>query len=73
MSANDTLIQIHLNGEDREISSGLSVHALLLELELQPEMIVVEHNRQILSRDRYPQVEVSPGDTLELVHFVGGG
>ncbi len=73
MSVSDTLIQIRLNGEDREIPAGLDVRALLLELGLKPEMIVVEHNREILSRESYPDVAVSSGDTLELVHFVGGG
>ena len=28
---------------------------------------------EILSRSRYDEVEVHEGDTLELVHFVGGG
>jgi thiamine biosynthesis protein ThiS len=36
-------------------------------------MIVVELNRDILERDAYEDVPVSEGDTIELVHFVGGG
>jgi sulfur carrier protein len=36
-------------------------------------MVVVELNRDILDRERYSDVGVSDGDTLELVHFVGGG
>jgi sulfur carrier protein len=36
-------------------------------------MVVVELNRDILERDRYREVAVSDGDTIELVHFVGGG
>jgi sulfur carrier protein len=35
--------------------------------------VVVERNREILSRERYGEVEVEAGDVLELVHFVGGG
>jgi sulfur carrier protein len=36
-------------------------------------MVVVELNREILERDGYEGVPVSEGDTIELVHFVGGG
>ena len=68
-----TTMQIRLNGKDREVSRGLTVRSLLEELELHPGMVVVELNREILERDGYDDVEVSEGDTIELVHFVGGG
>ena len=66
-------IGVRLNGDDRQIPSGLSVRALLEELDLTPDLIVVERNRDILNRDSYAEVEVTEGDVLELVHFVGGG
>jgi thiamine biosynthesis protein ThiS len=35
---------------------------------------VVERNREILrDRDSFPLVELATGDTIEIVHFVGGG
>ncbi len=72
MNAKDT-IQVRVNGKDRDIEPGQTVHALLDSLELHPGMVVVELNKQILSRDTYAAHEVRPGDTIELVHFVGGG
>ena len=66
-------IRVQVNGKEREISEGLTVRTLLEELELHPGMVVVELNREILERDSYGEVGVSEGDTLELVHFVGGG
>jgi thiamine biosynthesis protein ThiS len=66
-------MRIRLNGKDREIRGGHTVRSLLRELELEPAMIVVEHNRDILERDSYEDVPVKEGDTIELVHFVGGG
>lgn len=66
-------IRIRLNGKDREIDGGLSVTGLLESLELNPALVVVELNREILDRNRYPETPVSGGDSLELVHFVGGG
>lgn len=72
MEATDT-IRIRLNGKERELEAGHTVTSLLESLELHPGMVVVELNRDILERDRYRDVAVSDGDTIELVHFVGGG
>jgi thiamine biosynthesis protein ThiS len=66
-------IQVQVNGKEREIQSGLSVHELVESFDLNPLLIVVELNREILSRDQFKDVQVSDGDSVELVHFVGGG
>ncbi len=66
-------IAVQLNGKEREIPGGLSVKGLLESLELNPALVVVELNREILNRSQYPDTLVTEGDTLELVHFVGGG
>lgn len=68
-----TRILVHLNGKDRELDGGHTVRTLLETLDLKPGMVVVELNRTILERDSYDRVNVSDGDTIELVHFVGGG
>jgi sulfur carrier protein len=62
-----------LNGKERELDAGHTLTSLLESLDLHPGMIVVELNRDIVDRDRYGEVGVSDGDTIELVHFVGGG
>ncbi len=67
------MIQVRLNGKDREIESDLTVMDLLESLELNPHMVVVELNREILSRDVIGDVRVEDGDQVEVVHFVGGG
>ena len=66
-------IQVHVNGKEREVRSGLSVHQLVKSFDLNPLLIVVELNREILTRDQFKDVQVSEGDAVELVHFVGGG
>lgn len=66
-------IKVQLNGKERVIDRGHTVRSLLSSLELNPGMVVVELNRDILERDRYEDFAVAEGDTLELVHFVGGG
>lgn len=66
-------IPIRLNGESRDVRDGQNLEELLRSLELEPRLIVVEHNGDIVRRERYPEVRVAAGDAIELVHFVGGG
>jgi thiamine biosynthesis protein ThiS len=67
------MIDIQVNGEVRSVGREMTIDELLRSLDLQPRMIVVEHNGEIVRRERYDQVQVEAGDALELVHFVGGG
>ena len=64
---------VHINGEEREIESGLSVTQLLEELEIRPARVVVELNRDVLARDAFATTALKDGDKIEIVHFVGGG
>ena len=66
-------IDVQLNGRSRSVPAHLTVKGLLEHLDLQPELVVVEHNLRILDRSTYASVPVAAGDRLELVHFVGGG
>jgi thiamine biosynthesis protein ThiS len=66
-------IHVSVNGKEREVPSGLSVQELVESFDLSPLLIVVELNREILDRDQFKDIQVSDGDAVELVHFVGGG
>jgi thiamine biosynthesis protein ThiS len=66
-------VKIHINGEEKEISDGLSIAQLLDELQIRPARVVVELNRDIVSREAHASTTLKQGDALEIVHFVGGG
>jgi len=66
-------MKVEVNGESREFVAGGSVLVLLAELEIDPRMVVVERNREIVRRDQLDRVPVEDGDRFEIVHFVGGG
>lgn len=66
-------MSVTINGDVREVPAGLTVAGLIEHLGLHPRLIVVEHNREILDRQKYDQTSVTEGDVFELVHFVGGG
>jgi thiamine biosynthesis protein ThiS len=66
-------VQITLNGEQFELDQPVSVADLLSKLDIDPRRVAVEHNLAILKRQRFPEVVVHAGDTVEIVNFVGGG
>jgi thiamine biosynthesis protein ThiS len=64
---------VTINGDSREIPDGLSVAGLIEHLGLVGGRVAVERNREVLSRDAWRDTQLAAGDTLEIVHFVGGG
>lgn len=70
--ARDT-VTVRINGDERQIPAGLTVPELLAHLGLNPRLVVVEHNGDILRRDALDGVAALANDRFELVHFVGGG
>lgn len=68
-----TEISIELNGDTHRVAAGLSVADLVRTLDLEPEKVAVERNREIVPRSTLGQVQVLDKDEYEIVHFVGGG
>lgn len=66
-------MQLTINGEPRNVSDAGSVEALLRQLELDPRAVVVELNRVIIRRPALASTTLAENDTVEIVHFVGGG
>ncbi len=66
-------MQIQINGEKRDFATEITVTKMLQELKIRPGRVVVELNRDILSRDAYEDTHLKEGDAIEIVHFVGGG
>ena len=67
------MVNIHLNGEVREIAHQIDVNGLLREFHLSEKRVAVELNGRVVSRADWPQTIVNDGDRVEVVHFVGGG
>ena len=66
-------MEITFNGKPHELPAGTSIQDLLDQLRLDCLQIVVEHNHNIITRQRLAETTLNDGDTLEVVHFVGGG
>jgi sulfur carrier protein len=66
-------MKLVVHGEDRGIEDGATIAELLQSKDLRPEMVVVEHNGEIVSRGRYGEIHLAPGDNLEVVQMMAGG
>ena len=66
-------MKVQINGEERELAEELTLAALLEQLGMKADRVAVELNREIISRQLWPQTRLQTGDRLEIVQFVGGG
>lgn len=64
---------LQLNGEPYTLEAEISIAELLEHLELNPQRVVVELNRAILTPDQFAVTRVAQGDVAEIIQFVGGG
>ncbi len=66
-------MEITLNGAARTIPDQTSASTLLLSLGLANKRLALEINREIVPRSHFEQHMIKPGDTVEIVHAIGGG
>ena len=74
IATENAVLMLTVNGERMAVRSGFTLADFLRSRSLDPRLVVVEHNRVILrDREAYGVVALQADDTLEIVHFVGGG
>lgn len=66
-------MKLQINGQEREVGEGLTLAGLLEQLGMKADRVAVELNREIVSRQLWPETRLHSGDRLEIVQFVGGG
>ncbi len=66
-------VRVLVNGKDVEVEPDTTVADYLAEKGFHDRLVVVELNGTILSRRTFDSTVLAQGDTVEVVHFVGGG
>ncbi len=66
-------MKIKINGQFKEINGVNTISELLEELKLNSKKVVIELNREIIEPKDFSSKQIKDGDTIEIVHFVGGG
>lgn len=66
-------ITLQVNGEPRTCAHQTLLPAFIEQIGLNPRLIAVEYNGEILHRQYWQQTYLQSGDRLEIVTIVGGG
>ena len=68
-------MKIEVNGEAKEISPGLTLHQLLLDLEIDPSRpgIAVAINGEVVLRKQWAEMEIQPDSEIEIIRAAQGG
>ena len=66
-------MKICVNGAKHEVPGGMTLENLIELFGLKKKSIVLELNQKIVERSNYPNMQLHENDTVEIVHFVGGG
>jgi sulfur carrier protein len=73
MMAQSETVTIQVNGELHTSPTAQYLPSLLAQLKLNPRLIAIEYNGEILHRQFWDETPVMEGDRLEIVTIVGGG
>ena len=65
-------MDLKVNGEMKSTDVP-SLHDLIADMGLDPSRVAVELNGSIVPRADFKDTVLKNGDSLEIVHFVGGG
>jgi sulfur carrier protein len=65
-------LSVIVNGKE-ETTTAASVLELLQAKKVDPHMVSVEYNGEILDRGAFPSTILKPGDKIEFLYYMGGG
>lgn len=66
-------IALQVNGETKTCSPGTQLPDFLVQVGLNPQLVAVEYNGEILARPLWKSTILQADDRLEIVTIVGGG
>ena len=62
-----------VNGKEIGYKGNESIVALLNNLKVKEERVVIELNGTIIAKEDFSKVNLQEDDTVEVISFVGGG
>ena len=66
-------IKIKVNGKKTLLNKNDSVQKLTKKLNIPLNKVAIELNRKILDKKKLKNIKLSNNDSIEIVHFIGGG
>ena len=66
-------IKIKVNGRKILLEENRSVEKLVKKLKLPIKKVAIELNKKILDKKKLNKIKLKNKDSVEIVHFIGGG
>ena len=66
-------IKIKVNGKNKIIDKGSSLHELVKGLKIPIKKVAIEFNKEIANKKKIKKIKLQNNDVVEIVHFIGGG
>ena len=68
-------MRVTVNGKPRDVDAGdeMALPAFLQAYDINPKLVAVAINGEVIPKSSYDAAVVREGDTLEIVRMVGGG
>ena len=66
-------IKIKLNGKEKQIPENFKINKLINDLKIPIKKVAIELNQEILNKRNLHKIKLKKNDSIEIVHFIGGG
>jgi sulfur carrier protein len=66
-------LNIYVNGKATDVPDGLTLSGLVAQRRLNPDTIIVEHNYNLVQKERWDGIMLKENDRVEILRFVEGG
>ena len=66
-------MKVRINGKEQDISGSKNLSELIEKKGLTGKAVVIEHNYNIIPKEKWRETILDESDNIEIVSFVGGG
>ena len=66
-------IKIKVNGKKLIFDNNASIEKLTRKLKIPLNKVAIELNKKILDKKKLKKIKLNDNDSIEIVHFIGGG
>ncbi len=66
-------MNVVINGQSSKLADSTTLEQLICQLDLQPNLVAIEVNQQLVPRKVHSTHQLQEGDEIEVVTLVGGG
>ena len=66
-------INIKLNGKKTNVDDQISLNKILKNFNISINKVAIELNKEIVNKKKLSSIKIRNNDSIEIVHFIGGG